>query len=179
MLHSAAAVVRTGSGGKFQARQLHSTLYLSHNTLLNRHTMIWFFKMFWSVSFIPLGECKCYSKAETYTQRTRAHMHSIRCSSFIKAHGVFWWMPIGWGLRYAAIRRILCGQSEAGCFSFPLLSTLRVSAMKWVWLDPFFATLCPQQWSEVCGHHHKTPYASVLKSIYIGDLIQTDLYSYS
>ncbi len=124
MLHSAAAFVRTGSGGKFQARQLQSTLYFSPSAR-TATTPCWNATndclMFWSMSFIPLNMYKCYSKAGTYTQRTRAHMHSIRCSSFIKSHGVFWWILIGWGLRYAAICRILCGQSEAGCSSFPLL----------------------------------------------------------
>lgn len=136
MLHSAAVVVRTGSNGKFQARQLQSTLYFSPCACTACWTAtLWsdFFQndcmsnnliSYQSMWFIPLNVYKCHSKAETYTQRgsaTRAHMHSIRCSSFIKAHGVFWWILIGWGLRYASIRRILRVQSEAGCPPFLLL----------------------------------------------------------
>ncbi len=75
MLHSAAAVVRTGSGGKFEARQLQSTLYFSPSAR-TATTPCWNATnnclMFWSLSFIPLNVYKCYSKAGTYTQRAHA-----------------------------------------------------------------------------------------------------------
>lgn len=155
MLHSAAAVVRAGSGGKFQARQLQRTLYFSPSAR-TATTPCWNATndclMFWSMSFIPLNMYKCYSKAGTYTQRTRVHaqhtlllihkstrrvlMNTDWMRATLRCHSPHSMWPI---------RSRLLFIPSALCFR---VSVVSLTAQ----LDSFFFFL-QQQWSEVCWHY--------------------------